>query len=203
MSDQRSLLSAFILAVLLWLYRRQKWQITGNAPDTPKCVLLGFPHTTNWDFVFFLGAAHQLGIRPAFMGKHSLFRWPLARFMRDMGGFPVDRSRKGDYVKAVAREFAGHDEMALVMAPEGSRGGENGWRSGFYHIAVTAGVPIVPAWVDHANRLGGIGAPIYPTGDYPADLAKIADYYRGVLPDEPRVERIQKGLERSPEFKAL
>ena len=187
------ILSRLTLGIILWLYRRQGWAITGHAPDSRKCVLLGFPHSTNWDFVFFLGAVHQLGITPSFMGKASLFQWPMTRFMHDMGGIPVDRSRKGDYVSAVAREFAVRDDLSLVMAPEGTRSGAEGWRSGFYHIAHQAGVPIVPAWVDHENKRGGIGPAIMPTGDYAADLAKIADFYRSVLPGNPRVDLIQKG----------
>ena len=188
-----TLLSRLTLGIILWLYRRQGWAITGHAPDSRKCVILGFPHSTNWDFIFFLGAVHQLGISPSFMGKSSLFRWPMTRFMHDMGGIPVNRSRKGDYVSAVAREFAVRDDLSLVMAPEGTRSGAEGWRSGFYYIAHQAGVPIVPAWVDHENKRGGIGPAIMPTGDYAADLAQIADFYRSVLPDNPRVDLIQKG----------
>ena len=187
------ILSRLTLGIILWLYRRQGWAITGHAPDSRKCVILGFPHSTNWDFIFFLGAVHQLGISPSFMGKSSLFRWPMTRFMHDMGGIPVNRSRKGDYVSAVAREFAVRDDLSLVMAPEGTRSGAEGWRSGFYYIAHQAGVPIVPAWVDHENKRGGIGPAIMPTGNYAADLAKIADFYRSVLPGNPRVDLIQKG----------
>lgn len=188
------ILTRLTLGIILWLYRLKGWRITGHAPDTRKCVILGFPHSTNWDFVFFLGAVHELGITPSFMGKSSLFKWPMAGFMRDMGGIPVDRSRKGDYVGAIIREFGARDDLALVMAPEGTRAGAEGWRTGFYHMAHGAGVPIVPAWVDHENMRGGIGPEIMPTGDYAADLAKIADFYRSVLPDNPRVDQIQKGI---------
>lgn len=190
-----TLLSRLTLGIILWLYQRQGWTIHGHAPDARKCVLLGFPHSTNWDFIFFLGGVHELGIKPSFMGKASLFQWPMTRFMHDMGGIPVDRSRKGDYVAAVAAEFGKRDDLALVMAPEGTRSGSaTGWKSGFYHIAHTAGVPIVPAWVDHATKRGGVGPAIMPSGDYAADLTKIADFYRSVLPGNPRVDAITKGL---------
>ena len=158
-------------------------------------MILGAPHTTNWDFVFFLGAVHQLGIEPAFMGKHSLFKWPMTRFMYDMGGIAVDRSaRDRNYVDQVVAEFARRDDLPLVIAPEGTRGAISGWRSGFYHIALGAGVPIVPAWVDNAKMQGGIGEAIMPTGDYPADLARLLEFYRSVLPDHPRWAALEASL---------
>jgi len=177
-------------ALILALYRWKGWRLEGETQVPPRCVIVGAPHTSNWDFIFFVGAAHRLGITPGFMGKHSLFRWPLARFMRDMGGVPVNRGRRGDYVEQMVRAFAQRDRLALVIAPEGTRGGTQGWRSGFYHIAHGAGVPIVPAWVCHTTRRGGVGPAIVPSGDYAADLQRIADFYRSVLPDHPRVAMI-------------
>jgi 1-acyl-sn-glycerol-3-phosphate acyltransferase len=163
--------------------------VLGQAPALRKFVVIGAPHTTNWDFVFFLGATHDLGIRASFLGKHTLFRWPLGRFMRDMGGIPVDRkARGGNYVEQVAEEFARRDQLALVIAPEGTRGPITKWRSGFYHIALEAGVPIVPAWVDYQRRTGGMGDPIMPTGDFARDMRTIAEFYRRVMPDHPKLK---------------
>jgi 1-acyl-sn-glycerol-3-phosphate acyltransferase len=121
------------------------------------------------------------------MGKLSLFRWPLRRFMFDMGGVPVDRSARGDYTAAMITEFTRRDEFALVVAPEGTRRSVKGWRSGFYHIALGAGVPIVPAWVDNQGLRGGLGPPIMPSGDYAADLALIAEFYLSKMPGHPKV----------------
>lgn len=185
-----SWLSRIVRRILLALYRWKGWKLEGRRPDTHKFILLGAPHTSNWDFVFFLGAVDELGIRPSFMGKTTLFRWPMTDFMLDMGGIPVDRSRRSNYVAQVADHFARADDLALVIAPEGSRSSEGRWKSGFYHIAMAAGVPIVPAWVDNARMVGGVGDPIMPSGDYAADLAKIAAFYRGVRPDCPRFERL-------------
>ena len=183
-----SLSSRLVLRVLLALYRWKGWTIAGQAPAARKYVLIGAPHTSNWDFVFFLGGTRDLGIKASFLGKHTLFRWPLGRFMRDMGGIPVDRkARGGNYVEQVAGEFARRDELALVIAPEGTRGPVGKWRSGFYHIALEAGVPIVPAWVDYRRRTGGLGDPIEPTGDFAADMRRIAEFYRGVMPDHPKL----------------
>lgn len=179
-----ALLSRVVLWACLALYRWKGWRLEGARPSEPKFVITGVPHTSNWDFIFFVGATHELGIRPSFVGKVSLFRGFLRRFMFDMGGLPVDRSKRGsNYVEQIAAHFSARRELALVIAPEGSRGTDGSWRSGTYHIATRAGVPIVPAWVDNARRRGGVGPAIHLTGDYGADLARIAAYYRSVMPD--------------------
>lgn len=189
MSVQKpTLLSRVVMRFLLALFAWRGWSFVGETPKSPKCVILGAPHTSNWDFVFFLGAVTQLGVKPSFVGKLSLFRWPLTRFMYDMGGIPIDRRAKGqNYVDQVAAAFTKADELALVIAPEGTRGPITSWRSGFYHIALHAGVPIVPAWVDHATMKGGIGPEIMPTGDYETDLKKIAHFYHQFMPDHPKL----------------
>jgi len=192
-----SLLSRLAKAVLLWLYRWKNWTLVDVHPVPRRCVILGAPHTSNWDFVFFLGATHELGIAPGFMGKHSLFKWPMRRFMFDMGGVSVNRSaRDRNYVDQVVAEFARREELALVIAPEGTRGSITAWRSGFYHIAMGAQVPIVPAWVDNAAMKGGVGPAIMPSGDFAADLRRIAEFYRSVMPDHPKLAHLyaQAGL---------
>ena len=194
-----SLLSRLVKAVLLWLYRWKDWALVEVNPVPRRCVILGVPHTSNWDFVFFLGTTHAIGIAPSFMGKHTLFRWPMRRFMFDMGGIAVNRSEQGrNYVDQVVAEFARRDDLALVIAPEGTRGAITAWRSGFYHIADGAQVPIIPAWVDHAAMKGGVGPAIMPCGDFAADLRKIAEYYHSVMPDHPKLAVLyaQAGLTR-------
>lgn len=192
MTDRRpTLLSRITKAVVLWLFRLKGWSVAGEAPAARKFVITGAPHTTNWDFIFFIGTVNHLGLKPSFMGKVSLFKGPLKRFMHDMGGLPVDRSkRNNNYVEEAADHFERAEDLALVVAPEGTRGSDGTWRSGFYHIAMRAGVPIVPAWVNHATKKGGVGPAIMPTGDYAADLAKIAAFYRSVMPDCLRFQRL-------------
>lgn len=189
-----SLLSRIVKRLLLALYRWKGWKLEGRRPDCDKFVILGAPHTSNWDFIFFLGATHQLGIRPSFMGKVSLFKWPATNFMLDMGGIPVDRSQRANYVEQVADAFARAKDLALVIAPEGSRTFKGDWKSGFYHIAMAAGVPIVPAWVNNQTMRGGMGDPIMPTGDYRADLARIIAFYRSKRPDCDRFLTIENRL---------
>lgn len=193
MTPKPTLLSRLVKRFLLALFSAKGWSFAGNPPQSRKCVILGAPHTSNWDFVFFLGAVTKLGIQPSFMGKLSLFRAPLTRFMYDMGGIPVDRRAKDqNYVEQVADAFAEADELALVIAPEGTRGPITAWRSGFYHIALRAGVPIVPAWVDNATMQGGIGPEIMPSGDYGADLKKIAQFYYQHMPNHPKLAALYR-----------
>tara|TARA_B100000929_G_C15307131_1_gene352468 strand:- start:62 stop:646 length:585 start_codon:yes stop_codon:yes gene_type:complete len=187
--------------ILLGLYRWKGWKIEGRRPDCEKFIILGAPHTSNWDFVFFLGAANQLGIKPSFMGKTSLFKWPMTNFMLDMGGVPVDRTKRGKYVDQVAAAFEASDELALVIAPEGSRTFKGAWRTGFYHIAMAAGVPIVPAWVNNKTMRGGMGEAMMPTGDYRADLAHLAAFYREKRPDCDRFVALEKSAQTLEEMK--
>lgn len=198
-SRKTSVLSRIVRRIILWLYRYRGWRLDGGIPDIKKFVIAGAPHSSNWDFVFFVGATAELGIRPSFMGKIALFKWPMTNFMLDMGGIPIDRSKSANYVDQVAAEFAARDELALVIAAEGTRSSNGEWRSGFYHIAVAAGVPIVPAWVNNQTNVLGFGPPIMPTGDYPADLAKIAAYMRSKLPDYERYKVLEAQARRLQE----
>ncbi|WP_374588972.1 lysophospholipid acyltransferase family protein [Novosphingobium sp.] len=184
-------MSRLVRWIILLIYRAKGWKLEGALPDARKFVIAGAPHTSNWDFVFFTGATHEMGIKPSFMGKHTLFRWPMKRFMEDMGGIPVDRRSRANYVEQVAAEFTRRDELALVVAAEGSRTTDGTWKSGFYHIAQAAGVPIVPTWVCNATMRLGFGPALWPSGDYAADLARIAAYLRSVLPDESRFKALE------------
>lgn len=189
---QPSLLSRAVFRLIFWIYRLRGWQVSGRLPKDRKFVLVGAPHTSNWDFPVFLGATQDIGIRPSYLGKHSLFSWPLKRFMVDMGGIPINRSKPGNYVQQVAAAFDSRDELALVIAPEGTRHSDGKWKSGFYHIAIAAGVPVVIAWIDRSRRQIGIGPAVTPSGDYRADLKKIADWYRSVWPDQRRFDQMDR-----------
>lgn len=181
-----TLLSRVVRRLLVWLYDLRGWKIVGEIPTARRCLLVGAPHTSNWDFVYFIGATQKIGLRPRFVGKDSLFRWPLRRFMFDMGGVPIDRSRRGNYTEAVIAAFGDHDEFALVIAPEGTRSHVGKWRSGFWHIAKGAKVPMVLAWVDNKTMLGGFSGEIWPGDDFEADMARIAAFFRGAMPGHPK-----------------
>gem|GEM_PF-90151 len=188
--NKPTILSRIVWRILRGLYRWQGFKLDGRVPDIPKYILIGAPHTSNWDFIFFAGAVRELGIKPNFMGKDTLFKWPMTRFMYDMGGISVDRSRKGGYVASVIETLKEMDKIALVVAPEGSRTSDGRWRSGFYHIAHGAGIPIVPAWVNHETKRGGLGEPIVTTGDFHADLAKLAEFYKANRPECERFDML-------------
>lgn len=190
-SRKRSIASRIVRRIIMALYRWKGWKLDGHLPDIPKFVIAGAPHTSNWDFVFFIGATAEEGVEPNFMGKHTLFKWPMTRFMLDMGGISIDRRKRANAVEQVAEEFARRDRLALVIAAEGSRTTDGSWKSGFYHIAQAANVPIVPAWVCNERMILGFGPPIYPTGDYGADLAKIAAFMRSKLPDYGRYQVLE------------
>lgn len=192
-----SLLSRLVFRLIFWIYRLRGWKIEGRLPPgLKKLVLVGAPHTSNWDFPVFLGATEDIGIRPSYLGKHSLFRWPLKRFMLDMGGIPIDRTKRANYVEQVAAAFDQRDELALVIAPEGTRHSDGKWKSGFYHIAMAAKAPIVVAWIDRSRRQIGIGPLIQPSGDYRADLVTIANWYRSEWPEQPRFREIDRDVRR-------
>lgn len=182
-----TLLSRLVRRIIIWIYHAKGWKLDGNLPrDIRKYVIAGAPHSSNWDFVFFTGATHEEGVLPNFMGKHTLFKGIMRNFMLDMGGIPVDRRKSANATQQIAEEFGRRDELALVIAAEGTRSSNGEWKSGFYHIAQAANVPIVPAWVCNADRILGFGPPMMPTGDYPADLEKIANF---MLSKRPNYER--------------
>lgn len=168
----------------LWM-RMTGWTFVGQMPPADKYVALGTPHTSNWDFVAFLAVAHHFRMPARFIGKHSLFRPPLGRLMRRLGGIPVRRDTGQGLVEQVAAEMAAAPRIALVIAPEGTRGRGNGWRSGFYWIARTAGVPIVCGFVDYATKTAGVLDTITPSGDLEGDLAKLAKVYEGKVGRHP------------------
>jgi len=166
-------------------YRRGGWTSVGTVPQPQRFVLIAAPHTSNWDFPNFLGVTGALGIRTHFMAKSSLFRWPFGGFMRAMGGVALDRAKARDTVQQMIDEFARRDDFVLTIAPEGTRGAVNRWRTGFYQIALGAGVPIVCGFMDYATRRSGLGPVIIPTGDYDADMAPIFAFYAGITGKHP------------------
>lgn len=184
--DRRpSLLSRLVRKALVTFYRLRGWKVHGAPPVDGRCVIIAAPHTSNWDFLYFIGLTEDIGIQPHFMAKDSLFRWPMGKFMRDMGGVPVVRSSRQNVVDTMAAEFARRDRFMLTIAPEGTRGKVGQWRTGFYHIAMKAGVPLVVGMMDYGTKTGGLGPAIWPTGDYDADMAKIFEFYQTVTPKHP------------------
>ena len=169
------------------ILRLQSWKWDFTIPEEPKYVLIGAPHTSNWDLLYAVWLMQAAGVRPHFVGKASLFRPPLGILMRAWGGVPVERSTSNNFVQQMAEVFNQHDEFVLMVAPEGTRSQVDYWRTGFYYIALGAQVPIAMAYVDYSTRTVGIGAAFYPTGDIHADFVQIKAFYadkKGKYPEK-------------------
>lgn len=154
------------------------WAFIGQVPDVPKFIVVGAPHTSNWDFIAYLAAISHWNFKPRYLGKHTLFEGPFGWLFRRWGGIPVDRSKPGGVVGQVAAEFANAERIALVIAPEGTRQAAPSWKSGFLTIATAVGVPIVPASVNFEAKEIKLGDPIYTSGDAPATMDRIRVFYR-------------------------
>jgi 1-acyl-sn-glycerol-3-phosphate acyltransferase len=179
------LAARLVRRALIALYRRGGWTSVGTVPVPQRFVLIAVPHTSNWDFPNFLGVTHALGIRTHFMAKSSLFRWPMGGFMRQVGGVRLDRATARDTVQQMIEEFARRGDFVLTIAPEGTRGAVGKWRTGFYQIALGAGVPIVCGFMDYPTRTSGLGPVIVPTGNYEADMAPAFAFYRSITGKHP------------------
>ena len=174
-----TLLSRIVNRIILFFYWLKGWKIEERFPEgIKKCVIAGAPHTSNWDFVFFAGATKAEKVQPNFMGKHTLFEGMMTNFMLDMGGIPIDRSKRANTVEQMKAEFKRRTELALVIAAEGTRKTDGKWKSGFYNIAKAAGVPIVLAYADNDKRTIGCSPPRMPSGNYGEDLLNIAQWFR-------------------------
>jgi len=172
----KTTLKRFLAALFL---RLTGWQSDGRTPAARKYVLIAAPHTSNWDLPYLLAFAVVFDVRVTWMGKHTLFRGPMGWVMRWLGGTPVRRDRSGDLVQQMADAIDAADSIALVVPAEGTRSYTPYWKSGFYHIARTAGVPIVLSYLDYTRRCGGFGPELLPSGDITEDMDDIRAFYEG------------------------
>ena len=183
---RRTLTNRLLLPVARAWLMLFRIQVVGQMPDLPKFVIIGAPHTSNWDLPHALAAAIDLGISIRWMGKDSLFKWPFGGLMRWLGGIPVDRSKRNNAVAQVVETFKAADRLVVVIPPEGTRSEVTQWKSGFYHIAAGAGVPIVLAFMNYTTREIGVAQVFWPTGNYEADLPRIQAVYAAVAPRPTR-----------------
>jgi 1-acyl-sn-glycerol-3-phosphate acyltransferase len=178
-----TLLKAFSVGFL----RLTGWRVEGQLPDEArKSVLIAAPHTSNWDLPYTLMVAFALNLRVQWMGKSGIFRFPFGGLMRWLGGIPVDRSRSTNLVAASIdsiRNAVG--PLQLIVPPEGTRSKTRYWKTGFYHIAVGAGVPIVMAYLDYRRKVGGLGSIFKTTGDVERDMAAIKAFYATIVGKNP------------------
>lgn len=165
-----------------FLFKIGGWKVTQTLPkEIIKCVIIAAPHTSNWDFIYGMGALREMKIKTRFTIKKEWYRFPFKWLMKSLGALPIDRSVKPDgrrrgTVEAMVDLFNKHDDLLLLITPEGTRSRVEKWKTGFYHVALNAKVPIALGFIDYAKRECGVGKIIYPTGDYKTDMKSIMDF---------------------------
>ena len=160
------------------LLNMRSWRVVGTLPEVQKCVIIFAPHTSNWDFVLMYMAKIALRVRANYLGKHSLFYWPTGWFFRALGGIPVVRHEKHNVVDMAISAFNNNDRLWLAMAPEGTRSKTDCWRTGFYHIAVGAKVPVQLCYLDSRKREMGLGPLLQLSGNIEEDFAQFRAFYQ-------------------------
>lgn len=178
------LINRMMRGVSRFAMRATGWRTEGMSPQEiaayPKYVLIAAPHTSNWDFPITLMLCFQLRLRVYWMAKASLFSWPIGWLSRWLGGIAIDRSASNNTVQTTINAFNARERLAVIVAPEGTRGKVTHWKTGFYHMAHGAGVPIAMAYLDYARKRGGIGRMFVTTGDISDDMAEIQQFYSGI-----------------------
>ncbi len=173
--------------IYLWF---SGWSVEGKVPDSAKAVFIAAPHTSNWDMPHMLACAFALRMRPSWAGKRALFKWPWGWFMRWLGGVPVDRRGHKNTVLAIAELFRQQEKLFLAVAPAGTRSRTEYWKSGFYHIAREAGVPMLCGFLDYSRKVGGLGPSILPSGDLSADMDRIREFYEDIQGKFPQLKSV-------------
>ncbi|HMV28857.1 MAG TPA: lysophospholipid acyltransferase family protein [Anaerolineales bacterium] len=168
------------------------WRVDGKMPNLSKYVIIAAPHTSNWDFLLFLGIVFHLGISVRYMGKAELFNNPFGWFFYWCGGVPVDRKKSVGLVDQMVEVCNQSDKFILVIAPEGTRYQVNEWKRGFYHIAKSANIPIVTARVDGIQKIAHVGQIFQPGDDIEADMKAIQESFIGMTGINPRLKTKKK-----------
>ena len=168
------------------------WRVAGKLPDFPKFILIGAPHTSNWDFVLFLGIVFRLKISARYMGKAELFKKPFGWFFYWCGGIPVERNKNTGLVEQMVEACNQAQDFILVIAPEGTRYQVHEWKRGFHHIAKSADIPIVMAKVDGITKTAHVGEVFHPTEDIEADMKVIQAAFEGMTGINPKKKTKKK-----------
>jgi 1-acyl-sn-glycerol-3-phosphate acyltransferase len=155
------------------LLRLAGWRIEGELPACPKFVVIVAPHTSSWDFFLGILGMFVTGVRASWLGKHTIFWFPLSPVLRWLGGEPIDRSAAHGTVGIAVEHFRTRPQWVLGLSPEGTRRRVERWKTGFYRIAVGAGVPIVPVTMDYRRRVLGILSPVIPGPNEAVEVAKL------------------------------
>jgi 1-acyl-sn-glycerol-3-phosphate acyltransferase len=163
------------------------WRVEGRVPEIGKAVLIAAPHTSGWDLPFMLATASVFGVKLSWLGKRELFRWPFRWLFRRLGGLPVDRGSSHRLVEQAVDWFTDIDRLFLAIAPSGTRRRTEHWKSGFYHIARGAGVPVMCTFLDYRRKVSGIGPTFMPSGNVRADMDVIRRFYADITSRYPEL----------------
>ncbi len=169
----------------LALLRLFGWTPVLVPPPGPKGLIVVYPHTSNWDFI--LGVLFRVGtgLKAHWMGKEEMFRWPVAGLYRRIGGIPINRRERTGFIAAMVEEFRKRDRLWVAVAPEGTRSHTDHLKSGFYHLALAADVPVGLGAIDYGRKRISIDTYVRFTGDVGRDLEVLRSYYadkRGRVP---------------------
>lgn len=179
LAGQSATLGGMLKHISRTLLRLLGWKLLEPAKRPDKAVVIAYPHTSNWDFLYTMLGKNTLGLGAHWVAKDTLFRWPMGPIMRAMGGIPVNRRERTGFVEQMAAEFATRQHFMLAVAPEGTRSLTPGWKTGFYRIALAAKVPVALACIDYAKREVGVLCYLDLSGDMASDIARIAEIYAG------------------------
>ena len=175
----RPRVSGLVPWVGAWMLGAVGWKVRLCEPVPARCVAIFYPHTSNWDTIIGLLAKAVIGLRIHFIGKDTLFRWPLRPLLVRLGGIPVNRREPKGFVGEIEREFARREKFLLALAPEGTRARTEYWKSGFYRIARAVNAPLALGYIDFPAREIGVGAYLDLTGDVEVDMGRIRAFYAG------------------------
>ena len=177
--------NAFSNALGLLAMHLSGWGFEGEFPNLSRFVVIVAPHTSNWDFPIGLMAMFALGLRGTFLGKDTLFWWPLGMIMRWLGGAPVDRSASHNVVEQATAHFLGSEKLVLVLSPEGTRRKLPEWRTGFYYVAKGAGVPIVPVAFDYSRKVFRVYPPVVTSESRDEDFGRLHALFNAGMARHP------------------
>jgi len=158
------------------------WKFEGRVPEEKKYVVLAVPHTSNWDGLVLMAVTQGIGLKLAWMIKDSWLKGPMGPILRRLGAVGIDRSQRGNVVAQMVARFNAESSLVLAIPPEGTRSRVEYWKSGFYHIAREANVPVVPGYLDYARKRAGLGPALWMTGDVKSDMDRIRGFYTQMAP---------------------
>ncbi len=175
-----------MLHLFALFFKLKGWKLNGFIPThITKCVIIAAPHTSNWDFVYSLGALKILGYKVSYMVKSELFFFPFSILLKKSGAIAVNRKSSNNVVDQMVKQIKDADSIYLMLSAEGTRKRVDKWKSGFYYVAQKAQVPVCTGYLDYKKKEAGFGPVISLTGNVTHDMGKIKDFYSTITPHTP------------------